>query len=91
MEFKMHLKEKPFFMIKSGKKDIEMRLYDEKRQKIQGGDAECQAACSDPVQEQRCRPVRKCQRRRRHHFKTARKQTAVTAFSFPPISERSSP
>ena len=38
MEFKMHLKEKPFFMIKSGKKDIEMRLYDEKRQKIQVGD-----------------------------------------------------
>ena len=38
MEYKMHLKEKPFFMIKSGKKDIEMRLYDEKRQKIQVGD-----------------------------------------------------
>ncbi len=38
MEYKMHLTEKPFFMIKSGKKDIEMRLYDEKRQKIQKGD-----------------------------------------------------
>lgn len=38
MEFKMHLREKPFFMIKSGKKDIEMRLYDEKRQKIKVGD-----------------------------------------------------
>ena len=38
MEYKMHLREKPFFMIKSGKKDIEMRLYDEKRQKIQKGD-----------------------------------------------------
>jgi len=38
MEFKMHLREKPFFMIKAGKKDIEMRLYDEKRQKIQKGD-----------------------------------------------------
>ena len=38
MEYKMHLTEKPFFMIKSGKKDIEMRLFDEKRQKIQKGD-----------------------------------------------------
>ena len=38
MEFKMHLREKPFYMIKSGKKDIEMRLYDEKRQKIKVGD-----------------------------------------------------
>lgn len=38
MEYKMHLTEKPFFMIKSGKKDIEMRLFDEKRQKIQIGD-----------------------------------------------------
>ena len=38
MEYKMHLKEKPFFMIKSGKKDIEMRLYDDKRKKIQVGD-----------------------------------------------------
>ncbi len=38
MEFKMHLREKPFFMIKSGQKDIEMRLYDEKRQKIKIGD-----------------------------------------------------
>ena len=38
MDFKMHLREHPFFMIKSGKKDIEMRLYDEKRQKIKVGD-----------------------------------------------------
>ncbi len=38
MEFKMHLREKPFYMIKSGQKDIEMRLYDEKRQKIKVGD-----------------------------------------------------
>lgn len=38
MEYKMHLTEKPFFMIKSGKKDIEMRLFDEKRKKIQIGD-----------------------------------------------------
>ena len=38
MEYVMHLNEKPFFMIKSGKKDIEMRLFDEKRQKIKVGD-----------------------------------------------------
>ncbi len=38
MEFKMHLREKPFYMIKSKQKDIEMRLYDEKRQKIKIGD-----------------------------------------------------
>ena len=38
MEYKMHLTEKPFFMIKAGKKDIEMRLFDEKRQKIRKGD-----------------------------------------------------
>ena len=38
MEFKMHLREKPFFMIKSGQQNIEMRLYDEKRQQIKAGD-----------------------------------------------------
>jgi len=38
MEYKMHLTEKPFFMIKSGQKNIEMRLYDEKRQQIKAGD-----------------------------------------------------
>ncbi len=38
MEYKMHLREKPFVMIKSGSKNIEMRLYDEKRQKIKVGD-----------------------------------------------------
>ena len=38
MKYKMHLTEKPFYMIKAGKKDIEMRLFDEKRQKIKIGD-----------------------------------------------------
>ena len=38
MEYIMHLREHPFYMIKSGKKDIEIRLYDEKRKKIQKGD-----------------------------------------------------
>ena len=39
MNYKMHLREHPFYMIKSGKKDIEMRLFDEKRQKIKVGDS----------------------------------------------------
>ena len=30
----MHLKDKPFQNIKSGRKNIEMRLYDEKRQQL---------------------------------------------------------
>ncbi len=34
----MKLKDKPFKMIKSGKKTIEMRLYDEKRRKIKVND-----------------------------------------------------
>lgn len=38
MEHKMKLKDSPFNMIKNGKKDIEMRLYDEKRQTIKPGD-----------------------------------------------------
>ena len=37
-KYVMHLQEKPFKMIKSGKKTIEMRLNDEKRQKIKVGD-----------------------------------------------------
>ncbi len=35
----MKLHSAPFEMIKSGKKTIELRLYDEKRQKIKVGDA----------------------------------------------------
>ena len=38
MEHTMNLRPKPFSMIKSGKKTIELRLYDEKRQKIRVGD-----------------------------------------------------
>lgn len=38
MLHKMRLQDEPFFMIKSGKKDIEMRLYDEKRSLIKIGD-----------------------------------------------------
>lgn len=34
----MHLNDKPFEMIKSGKKTMEIRIYDEKRQKIDMGD-----------------------------------------------------
>ena len=34
----MKLKEEPFETIKSGTKTIEMRLYDEKRRKVQVGD-----------------------------------------------------
>ena len=38
MIHKMHLKKVPFDKIKQGKKTIELRLYDEKRQKISSGD-----------------------------------------------------
>ena len=34
MNYEMHLSEEPFEIIKSGKKVIEVRLFDEKRQKI---------------------------------------------------------
>lgn len=34
----MNLNPSPFAMIKSGQKTIELRLYDEKRRKIQAGD-----------------------------------------------------
>ncbi len=38
MVYKMKLNEAPFQAVKSKSKDIEMRLYDEKRQKIKMGD-----------------------------------------------------
>jgi ASC-1-like (ASCH) protein len=38
MNIAMKLQVGPFEAIKSGKKDIELRLYDEKRQKLQLGD-----------------------------------------------------
>lgn len=37
-EHVMHLSEEPFNWIKKGKKIVEIRLYDEKRKKIQLGD-----------------------------------------------------
>ena len=37
-EFEMRLAAKPFEMIKNGSKTIELRLYDEKRQKISTND-----------------------------------------------------
>ena len=41
MKHTMQLRPEPFGKIKSGKKTIELRLYDEKRQKIQVGDTIC--------------------------------------------------
>ena len=38
MLHKMKLQSSPFELIAQGKKDIEMRLFDEKRQKIKAGD-----------------------------------------------------
>ena len=37
----MRLRREPFEKIKSGKKTVELRLYDEKRQQIQVGDTIC--------------------------------------------------
>lgn len=41
MHHKMNLKPEPMRMIRSGKKTIELRLYDEKRKKIRPGDTIC--------------------------------------------------
>ena len=38
MKYYMHLKQNPFLKIWEGKKTIELRLYDEKRRKINVGD-----------------------------------------------------
>lgn len=38
MEYKMHVEDKAFKAIKDGKKTIEMRLFDEKRQQFKIGD-----------------------------------------------------
>ena len=38
MKFFMNLRREPFEKIKSGKKSVELRLYDEKRRKIKSGD-----------------------------------------------------
>ena len=41
MNYNMNLNDRPFEMIKSGAKTIELRLYDEKRHKIKVGDTIC--------------------------------------------------
>ena len=41
MNYNMNLNDRPFEMIKSGAKTIELRLYDEKRRKIKVGDTIC--------------------------------------------------
>ena len=41
MTHNMKLNDRPFEMIKSGAKTIELRLYDEKRRKIKVGDTIC--------------------------------------------------
>ena len=41
MEHTMRLRPEPFEKIKSGRKTIELRLYDEKRKQIQVGDPVC--------------------------------------------------
>ena len=38
MEHLMHLEDEPFEMIKGGRKRVELRLYDEKRRRIELGD-----------------------------------------------------
>ncbi len=38
MEHQMKLNERPFELVKSGKKNIEIRLFDEKRQRLKIGD-----------------------------------------------------
>ena len=38
MTYEMKLREAPFLAIKEGRKDIELRLYDEKRKKLAVGD-----------------------------------------------------
>lgn len=38
MLYKMKLNSAPFIKIRSGKKTVELRLYDEKRQKLKNGD-----------------------------------------------------
>lgn len=49
MEFKMKLQSLPFSMIESGRKSIELRLYDEKRKQIAVGDTIRFSAISNPA------------------------------------------
>ena len=56
MKHSMRLQEKPFQMIKSGVKTIELRLYDEKRKAIHKGD-EIVFTCTKDGQTLRCAVV----------------------------------
>ena len=49
MEFKMKLQSLPFSMIESGRKSIELRLYDEKRKQITIGDTIRFSAINNPT------------------------------------------
>lgn len=49
MEFKMKLQSLPFSMIESGRKSIELRLYDEKRKQITIGDTIRFSAINNPA------------------------------------------
>lgn len=51
----MRLQDAPFSMIACGKKDIELRLYDEKRQKIKQGDLICFVHAEDESRTLTCR------------------------------------
>lgn len=46
MRYTMKLRPQPFNMIRSGQKTFELRLYDEKRQKLQIGD-EIEFSCPE--------------------------------------------
>jgi ASC-1-like (ASCH) protein len=49
MEFEMKLHSSPFSMIESGRKTIELRLYDEKRRQIAVGDTIRFSNIADPA------------------------------------------
>ncbi|MBQ9704558.1 MAG: ASCH domain-containing protein [Clostridia bacterium] len=58
MIHKMRLNEAPFHKIKSGEKTIELRLYDEKRQKMAEGDEIEFINRLDPEETVKCRIVK---------------------------------
>ena len=50
MRYQMKLRSQPFEKIRSGRKTFELRLYDEKRQRIKVGD-EIEFSCTDAERE----------------------------------------
>lgn len=50
MKYSMNLREKPYQLMKSGEKTIELRLYDEKRSKLNIND-EIEFTCIDSTEE----------------------------------------